>query len=68
MIIMLPSMDDLEFWHKYLMPDDTEKRTKKLKVKASDIPADDKERLLEYDDVFYALKGYHMIIDYEELI
>lgn len=64
---MLQTLEDMKFLSKYLVPDNNEKRTRKLFVDVSSIPLKDKERLLEYDDAFYLMKGYHMITNYEVL-
>ena len=65
---MLPTLDDLKFLGKYLATDDNEKRTRKLRVDVKYISNKDKKRLIQYDDDFYLMKGYHMITDYEALL
>ena len=64
---MLYNLRDIAFFSKYLIGVDNEKGTKKLKVDVSDISKDDKETLLMYDESFFDIKGYHMIIDYKDL-
>ncbi|WP_027216150.1 hypothetical protein [Butyrivibrio fibrisolvens] len=64
---MLQTLEDMKLLSKYLITDNAKKRTRKLFIDVSSIPSEDKEKLLEYDDAFYLIKGYHMITNYEVL-
>ena len=64
---MIFSLREEMFFGKYLRTENAEKQTNILKVEPSDIPEEDKKRLIDYDEVFYMVKGYHIIVDYDRL-
>ncbi len=50
---MLYTLKDMEFFSKYLIEYDYEKRTVRLKVDVNDIPKRDGKKLLIYDNDFF---------------
>lgn len=66
MRVMLFTSEQCSFYSRYLDCIDSDKWIHKVKSPL-EISPDDKERLIEDDEMFFMVYGYHMIQDYEKL-